>query len=282
MGTKRKFWYRVPGNSERGIPERDWLFKYPRPKTGEHWAEKVAAEVASSLGIMHARVELAKFEGNRGSIAESFTRNGRTLDHGNQLLERVIHDYDPRRRFGQSNHTLVNIWQVMDDVFVTLKGASYAKRRIAEYTVLDALIGNTDRHHENWGILRKRVGDGWRNFIAPSFDHASSLGRELKDSRRNVLLAGDRVEDYAERGRGAIYRSEDEERAPSPLELVRHGARRHPDIFAPALTKLAQLGGHRIKEIVGRVPENWMSSVAREFSITLMLYNLAQLRKLIA
>lgn len=58
--------------------------------------------------------------------------------------------------------------------------------------MLDAVIGNTDRHHENWGILRKRVGDRWQGMVAPTFDHASSLGRELRDegdgkSRRQIL-----------------------------------------------------------------------------------------------
>ena len=57
MGSKDKFWYLHP-TEEEGY----WLFKYPRCNTGEHWAEKIAAEVADLLGISHARVELAIFE----------------------------------------------------------------------------------------------------------------------------------------------------------------------------------------------------------------------------
>ena len=45
--------------------------------------------------------------------------------------------------------------QVMDRVFGESEHAEKAKSRLAEYVVLDALIGNTDRHHENWGILRE-------------------------------------------------------------------------------------------------------------------------------
>ena len=51
MGTKEKFWYRNPGDGGR-----EWLFKNPRENTGEHWAEKIAAEVANVLGIPHATV----------------------------------------------------------------------------------------------------------------------------------------------------------------------------------------------------------------------------------
>ena len=41
MGTKPKFWFR------RG--RERWLFKEPRENTGEHWAEKVVAELGQDL-----------------------------------------------------------------------------------------------------------------------------------------------------------------------------------------------------------------------------------------
>ena len=161
MGSKEKFWYRDPET------EIDWLFKFPQVNTGQHWAEKIAAEVAAHLGILHAKVELAVFRGTPGSVTESFAGNGRELVHGNQLLERIVHGYDPGRTFRQSSHTLSNIWHVMEGVFVQPDRAGRAKLRIATYLVLDALIGNTDRHHENWGLLRNRTGDQWRHFVAP-------------------------------------------------------------------------------------------------------------------
>ncbi len=72
--------------------------------------------------------------------------------------------------------------------------------QLASYLVLDALIGNTDRHHENWGFLGQvlvnidEVSEAARLVkqggydIAPSFDHASSLGRELPDEKRIDIL----------------------------------------------------------------------------------------------
>ena len=72
MGSKRKFWYRRPGPEE----EIEWLFKFPQPNTGQHWSEKIAAEVASVLEIPHARVELAVFSQEKGSVTKSFADNG--------------------------------------------------------------------------------------------------------------------------------------------------------------------------------------------------------------
>lgn len=89
--------------------------------------------------------------------------------------------------------------------------------------------------------------------MAPSFDHASSLGRELRDARRG----------------------------PSPLELVRRAARDGPELFRPTVPKLDSLNENTLREIVGRVPSGWMSTLARKFAVELMVYDLDQLREAI-
>ena len=275
MGTRTKFWYRDPDQ------QINWLFKHPRPNTGEHWAEKIAAEVASVIGIEHAKVELARFQDERGSVTESFATEGRTLYHGNQMLEVTVEGYNPDdRKFHQSHHTLANIWKVIDKVVVEPEDARQVKHTIAEYTVLDALIGNTDRHHENWGVLAQRKDDEWIGFVAPSFDHASSLGRELLDTRRDRLLAENRVGDYVKKGRGAIYWSKDERRGPSPLELVRRAARDYPESFRQTVLKLEGIDESVFHQIVNRVPSNWMTCSARMFAVALLRYNWEQLQEI--
>lgn len=275
MGSKRKFWFR-PDDSAR----RDWLFKYPRRGSGEHWAEKVAAEIAATLRIPHANVELAVFRGDRGSATESFSSGGPELQHGNALLEVSVYNYNPETSFRHSSHTLANILDTLDHEFANAEAARRAKGTIAEYIVLDAVIGNTDRHNENWGVLRRPTGVDSEQIVAPSFDHASSLGRELLDTRRELLLAENRLAAYAERARGAIYWTEDGDPI-SPLELVRRAVNRHPDLFGPALAKLDHLDDGSIAASVSRVPEDWMSQSARAFGIALMRYNRARLKELI-
>ena len=236
--------------------------------------------MADTLRTYHARVELAEFEGWRGTVTESFAREGRELRHGNEILAITVTDYDPRKRFHQSKHTLDNIWSALDRVFRRRESARRAKLLFADYLLLDALIGNTDRHHENWGLLVRRVKGGFRGFLAPSFDHASSLGRELVDERRNRFLAEGRVGGYSERGRGGIYWSADETYGPSPVELVRRAAGGYPELFRSALVKMRALREDDLDMIVERVPAAWMSSSAREFAVSLMKYNLDQLRSI--
>lgn len=278
MGSKDKFWFQEAQDRSK------WLFKYPQPNTGQHWAEKIAAEVADRLGILHARVELALFQDTRGSATESFAREGRDLYHGNQVLAGQLLGYDPDKTFGQSEHTLSNIFAALDRVFTSTDSARGAKERIADYLLLDAVIGNTDRHHENWGILRKRTTGGWLEMVAPTFDHASSLGRELLDegtgkSRQRILQDG-RIAQYAEKAPGAIYGHPEDRRGLSPLALFRHAGEQYPDITRHALARLDRLDRNVLLKIVDQVPDEWMSELSRTFAVELMCYDLAQLRRM--
>ena len=266
MGTRKKFWF-------RDLDGHPWLFKYPRENTGEHWAEKIAASVASMLKVAHAKVELAKFGGVRGSATASFIRNNVFLLHGSELLEIFIGDYDPEARFGYSSHTLKNILGLGPDFDV--------KQAIAEYMVLYALIGNTDRHHENWGILYSTADKDGQFSVAPSFDHASSLGRELLDEKRNRLMKENRVGHYAKRGHGAIYWSEDEKRGPSPLELVRRAASTYSDLFHRIAGNLEKICEDDFDQIIARIPSGWMTDPARQFAAELMRYNYSELREVL-
>jgi hypothetical protein len=278
MGSKDKFWFQRPGDTER------WLFKYPKLNTGLHWAEKLAAEIAEELETLHAKVELAQFGTSRGSATESFAREGRELYHGNQVLAGQVTGYDATKRFGQSNHTLVNIFAALDRIYKRTETAMAAKERIASYLVLDGLIGNTDRHHENWGILVKRTPSGRSGMIAPSFDHASSLGRELVDVStgrcRTRILSEGLIGQYCEKAPGAIYWQPGDKRGVSPLELVRRAVELHPALFRRSLTMLDKVNRRRLESIIDRVPADWMSEAARRFAIELLCYNLNELLKI--
>jgi hypothetical protein len=137
--------------------------------------------------------------------------------------------------------------------------------------VLDALIGNTDRHHENWG-LRLHVEPLARGLgVAPSFDHASSLGRELLDERRAELLATNRVAWYVAKGKGGIFRDPDQRHGENPLRLVQVAARAYPLYFRPALEKVAALNPESIQRILAALPEERTSALAKQFAQAMVL-----------
>jgi hypothetical protein len=112
LGSKKKLWFRDPNST---APRT--LCKYNRPGTGEDWSEKIAAELAQLLGLPHATVELASFEGERGAAVVDFTDNEQfALVHGNEILEFVDSSYPKRQRYGAMAHTVNAVVSALDGV----------------------------------------------------------------------------------------------------------------------------------------------------------------------
>jgi hypothetical protein len=274
LGSKPKFWFRHEG--------RRWLFKEVRPNTGEHWAEKVAAELAVLLEVPAAKVELAECLGKRGSASQSFIKDRRreVLIHGNELLAGAVTGYDMTKRFRQSDHTLSNVIRAVESLFGAGPPRVEAAELLCGYLTLDALIGNTDRHHENWGLKLTRAdpdnafsGGAFAPLtltIAPSFDHASSLGRELLDNERERRLKEGTVLNYIKKGRGGIFAKVSDKHGLSPLAAALLARKLYPVLFVRWWQRLEALDELRMRQIVEQVLPDWMSQPARDFALALL------------
>ena len=102
LGSKRKFWFR----REDGVR---CLFKFPRHDFGEHWAEKIAAEVGELIGVRCAEVQLARFGDARGTLSPAFAEPEWLRMHGNEVMTEVIPGYDGTRNTGRGDHNIKNI-----------------------------------------------------------------------------------------------------------------------------------------------------------------------------
>jgi HipA-like protein len=275
MGSKRKGWVRVPDDAEC------WLFKYARfsngQVTGEHWAEKVAAEVADLLQIAHARVELATLEGSPGCISRRFSelaQPGAELIHGNDLLSGAVLGYDRTKQFRQSDHTVEHILAAISHVLSAPHERAAAFRQMGGYLILDAIILNTDRHHENWALVRIIHPDGRVSHnMAPTFDHASCLGRnEPPDKLAAWLAETGRPAWYAARSkcRGGIYLRSDDAHGANPLKLLELVARKWREYFAAWAPHIERVSESALCDTVDRVPDRTMMSAQREFAKALL------------
>ena len=270
LGSKPKFWFRYD--------EEDWLFKVARENTGEHWAEKLASDIALALGLPTHRAELAVYEGRRGSAVRSFLKKSEVLIHGNEVLGGTIVGYEKDKQHGQADHNFDNIVAVLERLFKDERNREIASLRFVGYLVLDALVGNTDRHHENWGILLKLLKQGTREGdkavtieVAPTFDHASSLGRELLDERRLALMAETGgIGRYLRKARGGIFANADARRGLAPINLVEMIANRYPKLFQPWQERLSRFETEDFSVLVAQIPEDWMGEVAKEFVLAFL------------
>ncbi|MBE2283208.1 MAG: HipA domain-containing protein [Prosthecobacter sp.] len=268
LGSKPKFWFKRGGEN--------WLFKEARENTGEDWAEKVASEIARLLGLPTHHAELALWAGKRGCAVRSFiTSDQSVLVHGNELLGGLITGYDKEKERGQADHTFDNIVTVIEKLFPSEKARRETAFRMVGYLVFDALVGNTDRHHQNWGVLlERRAAPGqpvtFELELAPTFDHASSLGRELTDETRERHLQEGTIDRYLIKGRGGIFADPQAKRGLSPMALAQMLAERYPKFFKPWQARVSDLDDEALEEIVERVPGERISHAGRRFTLAFL------------
>lgn len=268
LGSKPKFWFKRGGEN--------WLFKEARENTGEDWAEKVASEIAHLLGLPTHHTELAVWEGKRGCAVKSFLMSDQSvLVHGNELLGGLITGYDKEKERRQADHTFDNIVTVIERLFPSGKARREASFRMVGYLVFDALVGNTDRHHQNWGVLlERRMMPGhpaaFELELAPTFDHASSLGRELSDEARERHLSEATLVRYIHKGRGGIFADSQAKHGLSPMAVAHMLEQRYPKFFKPWLTRVDELSNEAVRGIVERVPDERISPSGRRFTLAFL------------
>lgn len=157
-----------------------FIFKYPKPER-EHqiWSELIGSFLAGDIlewAVQHTSIAQRDgrignllgyiFEpGNRGSVQESFIE-------GWTFCKQVDPDFDVGKG---TRHTLALIFSVYNEILMPDYGIEehdffdFWARAFA----LDCLISNTDRHAENWAVIRDSAGSAR---MAPLYDNASSLG----------------------------------------------------------------------------------------------------------
>jgi len=273
LGTKEKVWL-------VDDQKQEWLFKLPRPGTGEHWAERAVAGIAARLGIPHAVVELARRGSDSGSVALNFAgdRTKSALLLGNYILSRVP-GYESTKKKPKLHSVELVLRALSQPKFRPPSGSTAgpllrtAADALTGYLMLDALVGNTDRHHENWGLLVRPNPQGQGQLsieLAPTFDHASSLGREIDDRRRNRLLAEvDRrstVETYCDRGPSPLFSMGDAPRVLTVRAAFQRALQVLPAAAKGWLEQLAAVDSRALHHYIDELPTEIASTTAVQFA----------------
>ncbi|KAB1439008.1 hypothetical protein [Pseudodesulfovibrio senegalensis] len=288
QGTLDKFWVEDNKDGKR------YLFKAGRPHTCQNTAEMVASKICETLGIPHAYYDFSISDGTQGVISSSFLLNGGKegrLIFGNELLEKAYDDYDATKRYKLKAYTLRRTAAFFsaisrpNDSFPLYpcnpNDPSYraiideeltASDMFLSYLMLDALIGNLDRHHENWGLIVDTDKNMW---LAPTYDHASSLGHNLLDhDREGRLVTKDSrrsVEAFVKRAKSAFY--EQGKRCPSLCCFCLAAARLGPERANYWRNKLELLTDDELDLILRRVPSEFASDISLHFMYEMIKCN---------
>lgn len=271
MGNKRKFWFEYE--------KQRYLYKQARAAQGEDWAEKVASELCKLLGLPHAIYELAQtWEGERGVVSPSFLLREGSLIHGNEILSPIIPNYPTTATYGVSQHTIEIVLNAIEAERVNLPlnwttplGIQKAVEVFVGYLLLDAWIGNGDRHHENWGFVRNKVGSrsGTALHLSPTYDHASSLGRDLPDEKRLEKSP----QAYASKCFSAFYSSIEAKKPLKTFDVFQYAAQRYPEAAHVWLERLKDISAANTVDIFSCIPSDRISPIAAEFAQKILEIN---------
>jgi len=290
MGTKSKFWFKDANDDL-------FLFKATLStdnqgndiqRDGEDWAEKIACEVAKLLNIPCANYELAVYNGQRGVITKNFVSSDENMQYGNTMLMDLYTILDMPPLEPNHSHQIPAIGTCLD---VDVKNKPVGWRSLPDiktatdvfigYLMLDVLISNQDRHNENWGMV---VSNNQHPYLAPTFDHAASLGRNENDEKRsqrlNSIDKGQSIGTYVARAKSQILdRNCKRLKTIDAFQVFSLVA--GPKAALSWLRKLHSINIDEMLEIINRVPSHIMSEISKEFAFAILNENYKRLISLL-
>lgn len=179
IGARDKQMLWSPNVVEAGLrPNWPYLFKesivrYP----DQFWTELIAFIVSRYLMVDVPRVFPAIKHTQDGIVCGSLIEWFYDVDterfvHAGSYFKRLIPDFDDKRG---KHHNLIDMGTIIRGLSINAGLKTDRGKWLADMAIFDALIGNTDRHQENWGVVFEHDG---KSRLSPLFDNGTSLGHE--------------------------------------------------------------------------------------------------------
>lgn len=283
-GSKEKRWYRDPGSNKLHLfkvpvshTSSNW--KIPNEFTGEMWSEKIASEIGKKLklnihdvevGVLDISEEIITLFGVDpskvtdgklyGALCSSFLSEGlESLIEGADMIMDFDTTYDRDNLKGEVE---IYSYDLLYRVFTEYKCIT----ELFNMIIFDTLIGNTDRHQDNFGVIRDEVTGILR--FSPLYDNSSSLGRELPENRMNLMLRDSQMFNsylFGKKSSSLIkWGSINNYEKLSSFELLKRIVGYTPEI-KKSFDILNSLSDEDIDRIVSNIPDVVMSEMKKTF-----------------
>lgn len=266
-GTRDKAVFQNPDDGvlyffKTSLKKDDKDYKY------EFWSEIIASEIGRRLGFNVLRYDIAYNGSKLGCISKSMTIENASLIEGYRVLTAFDSSYTYENKKGYT-------FQFISDA---LKHHKWDKAidDIIQILVFDSLIGNSDRHQENWGfiqelrivsvqpkrtLLKKERVDvdiqmEVRHTFSPIYDSGSCLGREIIDDKVRSYLTDDTMSAsyVGNKGKSEIHW---EGEKLSHWELLSNVMSEHPETVAIIMRMVQHnFKSNEIEQIVMDIDKN--------------------------
>lgn len=208
---KTLFYCPIPSPYQFLKGEHRYLFKRSSHRYPEQfWVEILAYRLGIQMGISvpPAFVAYDRKKNQSGALIEWFLESitlfaDEVFIPGGDYCQRYISGFDRKKG---TQHNLETAFQIFKDLKESYPSSNLDwKNYWAKVLAFDALIGNTDRHQDNWGIIEHHFkGNDLRSYkrirFSPVFDNGTSMGHEISPAKFD-FYSDNRLEMYIDRHR---------------------------------------------------------------------------------
>lgn len=183
---------RYYGGSEKKlgilINGEPYMLKFPKKlligRIYSHISEHLGSCIYSLLGIDAQETILGTYHGEEIVACKDFLDNGSFFVPFNDVGESTL-DLD-KEKYQYSYEDIVKMLLANKKLTQTEETVSL----FFDIYIVDALIGNFDRHGANWGFIKR----GGKYSMAPVFDNGSCLFPRIIDEDQLIFIMGDEEE----------------------------------------------------------------------------------------
>lgn len=265
------------------VPDKRYLFKRSkRSYPDQFWAEIVAYRVGCLMDVgvtptftaWNSRTKqcAALIEWFYDDSMESFVMAG-------DFLQQLHKDYD--RKLGTQHNLLDNMRLLRMLTIPKVLAEPHWRQWWIDALLFDALIGNTDRHQDNWGFIFIRSQQQISCRLAPLFDNGTSLGHERFTNRVSRWTDVD-YQRYISKGKHHVKWSL-KDPVQGHIALLQRALEQWPDTREAAHAKL-NFSSDDLSDAVVDLPKlNAVTPLSNErlkFMLRLMSYRLTLLKAL--
>ncbi len=230
------------------------IFKYEMYDKGcsEACSEKLSYEIAKILEYECAHIELALDENDEIGILNYLFVDLHEEEHID-AISYLKKSNETRSQF----YTLENIKKCLDMLDENLF------YQFLKVMIFDALVGEQDRHEENWGIIR--INGEYK--LSPLYDNGCNLLREFRqeDFAIKYYKGMKDFDAYIRKSSTLIYKENGKKY--KHFELIEFLYNSYPNQIREEIINLEKLTDSKIEEIVNKMPNNIITIKHKEYII---------------
>lgn len=259
-GARDKTLLYCPSQAPYNFLKKDhrYLFKRSSHRYPEQfWAEILAYRLGAvmEISVPPTFVAYDSKKNLSGALIEWFLNPVTLLSDENYIpggdyCQQYIPDFD--RKKGKQ-HNFETVSQIFEDLSKKYIYFDDWKNFWAKTFVFDALIGNTDRHQDNWGIILTPyygILSSEKIRIAPVFDNGTSMGSEIPSNKFSYYDDNDNLKRYVLKGWHHMKWNISDMSPAGHIEMLKKFTTRYPETRQLMINSLGKIDAHTFKNIL--------------------------------